>query len=237
MEGGRSAAQGRDSMNRHLNLQRTAMLGFILLLAGVLFAQRAPDKKLVVNGKATNAAILQVDGHSYVDIETLAQITNGSVTVEANRIVLTIPNPAADASAAPTTPGLSRDFASAAIGTLTEMREWKGVLGTMVTYGLAVSGGWAQAYHDRVETSLAQASVAATTNSDRDALQLLNNQFATLSKWASEIVSERQALNGARTMDPNALKNDPVLARISNCGSFLSSMVVSGVYADNPNCH
>jgi hypothetical protein len=213
------------------------MLGFILLLAGIVFAQSVPDKKLIVNGKTTGAAVLQVDGHSYVDIETLAQITNGSVTVEANRIVLTIPNSTSDATPAQSTPGLSRDFASAAITTVAEMREWKGVLETMVTYGLAVSGAWAQAYHDRVETSLAQANVAASTNSDRDALRLLNNQFASLSKWAGDIVSERQALNGARTMDPNALKNDPVLTKISNCSKFLSTMLVSGAFVDNPSCN
>jgi hypothetical protein len=213
------------------------MIGLILLLAGVVFAQSVPDKKLIVNGKTTGAAVLQVGGHSYVDIETLAQITNGSVTVEANRIVLTIPNSTSEAPPAQTTPGLSRDFASAAITTVAEMREWKGVLETMVTYGLAVSGAWAQAYHDRVETSLAQANVAASTNSDRDALRLLNNQFASLSKWAGDIVSERQALNGARTMDPNALKNDPVLTKISNCSKFLSTMLVSAAFADNPSCN
>jgi hypothetical protein len=58
----------------------------------------------------------------------------------------------------------------------------------MVTFGLAVDGTWAQTYHDRVETSLAQATVAASTNSDHNALQLLSNQFANLAKWASDVV-------------------------------------------------
>jgi hypothetical protein len=31
--------------------------------------------------------LLQVDGHSYIDIETLAQITNESVKFEPNQIV------------------------------------------------------------------------------------------------------------------------------------------------------
>jgi hypothetical protein len=231
-----TTAQGRYSMNRHLNLQRVVLLGFVLSLAGVLFAQRLPDKKLLVNGKTTGAAVLQVDGRFYVDIETLAQITNGSVTVEANQIVLTIPSSNSDATSPQTTQGLSKDFASAAIAALAEMKEWKGALGTMVTFGLAVDGTWAQIYHDRVETSLAQATVAASTNSDRNALQLLNNQFANLAKWASVVVAERRALNGARTMDPNALQNDPVLAKFSNCGKFLSTMLVSLIFVDNSSC-
>ena len=61
-----------------------------LLLVGALSAQRAPDKKLIVNGMTTGMAVLQIDGHSYVDIETLAQITNGSIKSEPDRIVLTI---------------------------------------------------------------------------------------------------------------------------------------------------
>jgi hypothetical protein len=36
----------------------------------------------------------------------------------------------------------------------------------MVTFGLAVDGSWAQIYHERVQTSLEQATVAASTNSD-----------------------------------------------------------------------
>jgi hypothetical protein len=223
-------------MNRHRNLQVVVLLGLILSLAGVLFAQRMPDKKLLVNGKTTDAAILQVDGRSYVDIETLAQITNGLVTFEPSQITLTIPDSTSDATSPQTTQGLSKDFASAAIAALAEMKEWKGVLGTMVTFGLAVGGTWAQTYHDRVETSLTQATVAASTNSDRNALQLLSNQLANLAKWAGEVVAERQALNGARTLDPNALQNDPALAKISNCGKFLSTMLISGVFADNSSC-
>jgi hypothetical protein len=223
-------------MNRHLNLQRVVLLGFVLSLAGALFAQRMPAKKLLVNGKTVGAAVLQFNGRSYVDIETLAQITNGSVTFEPNQIVLTIPNSNSDATSPQTTRGLSKDFSSAAIAAVADMKEWKGALGTMATFGLAVDGTWAQAYHDRVETSLAQASVAASTNSDHNALQLLSNQFANLSKWASDVVAERQVLNGARAVNPNALPNDPVLVKFSNCGKFLSTMLVSGIFVDNSSC-
>jgi hypothetical protein len=229
-------------MNRHLNFQSIALLGFVLSLTGVLLAQQTRDRKLVVNGKTMAGAVRQIDGHSYIDIETLGQITNGTVTFEPNRIVLTIPGsyspgPSSDATAPQTTQRLSKDFASAANFAVAEMKEWKGALATMVTFGLAAGGGWAQEYHNRVETSVTQASVAATTESDRNALQLLNNEFATLANWASDIVAERQALNGARTVDPNTLQNDRVLAKISDCGRFLNSMLVSGAFMDNSSCH
>jgi hypothetical protein len=56
-------------MKIHFNYRRIVTLGFVLLLAGELSAQRSPDKKLLLNGKSTSAVVLQVDGHSYIDIE------------------------------------------------------------------------------------------------------------------------------------------------------------------------
>jgi hypothetical protein len=71
------AAEGRYNMKRHLKYRRILTLGFVLLLAGALSAQRSPDKKLLVNRKSTSEVVLQVEGRSYIDIEILAQITNG----------------------------------------------------------------------------------------------------------------------------------------------------------------
>jgi len=39
-----------------------------------------------------------------------------------------------------------------------------------------------------------------------------------LAGWASDVMAARQALNGAKTVDHNALQNDPVLAKITSCG-------------------
>jgi hypothetical protein len=228
-------------MKRHFNIGRVAVFGFVilgfgLLLGGVLFAQRAPDKKLFINGKSTNVAVLQVNGRSYIDIETVAQITNGSVKFGPNQVALTIPNANFDASSPQETARLSKDFASSAISTLAEMKEWKGTLGTLVKFGLAVDDSWAQVYRERVQLSLEQTSIAASTDADRSALQLLNTQFANLAKWESGVIAERQNLNGARTVAPDSLQNDPVLTKFSNCGRFLSGMLASGIFADNPSC-
>jgi hypothetical protein len=229
-------------MNRYRTFQSAVIIGVALALASILLAQGTPGKQLVVNGKTTNAVVLQVGGRSYVDVDTLAQITNGSVTIGANQILLTIPNSSssanssADAAAPQAQPGLSRNFATAAIATVSDMKEWTGAIGTMVVYGLAANADWAQSYHDRVQTSLAQASVAASTNADRDALRLLNNQFSSLANWAGTVIADRQAMNGDKTMDPNALANDPALAKITTCSRFLNSMLVSGSFADNSSC-
>jgi hypothetical protein len=239
---------GREHIvNRHHNFRPVLVFGFALSLAGVFSAQgtppaqSAPDKVLVVNGETVEGKVRQIDGRSYVDIEALAQATNGAVTVEPHRVVLTIPaqdsSAARGAAAAQATQGLSKDFASAGIAEVAEMREWRGVIGTMVTYGLAVSGTWAQDYRERVDAGLRQTTLAASTDADRNALQLLKNESASLAGWASDVLAARQALNGAKTVDPNAQQNDPVLTKITSCSRFLNAMLVSGAFSDDGSCH
>jgi hypothetical protein len=118
------------------NWRAALVLGLALYLTRVLSAQglpavqNPPDKMLVVNGKTVEAKVRQIDGRSYVDVEALAQATGGTVIVEPNRVVLTIPiqgSSAPDGAAlAQATQGLSRSFASAATTEVAEMREWRG---------------------------------------------------------------------------------------------------------------
>jgi len=216
----------------------------VLLFAGILLAQDVPDRSLIVNGKS-EGTVVQVDGHAYVDIETIARITKGSVTIEPNRVVLTFPatgtaaTPRAEVAPLPsaTPPGLSRNFASLAIAELAEMREWRGAVGTILTYGVPVVGSWPQDYHDRVESNLMQVSVAVSTAADQDAVQLLQNEFSNLARWADSVVTTRQSMNATNTIRADAMQNDAVLAKISNCSRFLNSMLVSGSFADDSSCH
>jgi hypothetical protein len=224
-------------------IQWIGLFGLILFSAGNAGAQGTPSttsKALVVNGKTVGTEVKEINGRSYVDVEALAQITNGVVTVEPTRIVLTIPvasSAAAPSAVLPPPPGLSREFASSAVSSLADMREWRGAISMMITYGLVVSSSWSTDYHDRVEADLSQAAVAATTDADRNALSLLRNQFDKLTGWANETLAAREALNGAKAIDPNALKNDPSLAAITNCSRFLNGMIVSGTFTDNAACH
>jgi hypothetical protein len=218
------------------------LLGSVLVFAGVLVAQNTPDRALIVNGKQAGM-VVQMGGHAYVDVETVAQFTNGSVTLEPTRIVLNFPaqetRPASSAEPAPTPPppGLSRNFASLAIALLAEMREWRGAIGTILTYNVPVVGSWPQDYHDHVDASLRQVELAASTAADGDAVQLLDNEFANLSAWANNVVDTRQAMNATNTVRPDTLQTDQGLAKINNCSRFLSSMLVSGMFSDDQSCH
>jgi len=204
-----------------------------------LLAQNAPDRILVVNGKTVGTPIVEVDGRPYVDIEALAQVMNGTLTIEPDRMVLTIraPNPSATPPSPPAQERLSRVFASAAVSELAEMREWRGAVGTVLAYNVAVVGTWPQDYHDHVEASLTQVALTASTNADRDTLQLLRNEFANLADWAGNVIAMRQALNATKSVSADVMQSDQALAKISACSSFLNATLVSGEYADSPSCH
>jgi len=84
-----------------------------------------------------------------------------------------------------------KDFASATIATLAEMKEWKGVLGTMVTFGLVVDGSWAQIYHERVQTTLEQ---ELSQLQPIQIMMLFNCSELSLQTWRSgKVLSLRNA--------------------------------------------
>ena len=230
-------------MKMQRNFRYLLLSGIALSLAAVLVAQTAAEKTLVVNGKSAGAVVREIDGHTYIEIEALARATNGTVTIEPNRILLTMPvgtsAATVNASASPPQPppGLSTEFKRAAISELAEMREWRGAVGAMITYGLAAGSATAQDYHAICEEGLNQASVVAASDADHSALRLLRNEFDNLSAWANQILTERKSLNAARTIDPNSMQNDVALTKITNCGRFLNTMIVSGAFNDDSSCH
>ncbi|MGA2001640.1 MAG: hypothetical protein ABSG52_16780 [Terriglobales bacterium] len=216
-------------------------LALSLMFAGAAFAQNAPEKKtLVVNGRTAAGAVVQIDGHSYMDVDTFARIMNATVSFEPGSVILTVP--AAEAGAKPerTAPGLSKDFAKAGISQTAEMREWKAAIASAIRSGVAGGnwlGPWLNDYRVRAEGSLSQTSLAAKTESDQKALQLLKNEFTNLGEWDSNTQATIHSLNAEQTINPAAAQNDPLLTKISECGNFLNTMLVVGEFADSPSCH
>src|SRR5260370_21818780 len=114
----------------------------MFLLAGVVAAsfvawpllalpQSAHQKRtLIVNGQSGRVPVIEADGHTYVDLEALARIANGSLAFDDDQIVLTIPASSVDPTAAD--PAFSKSFMRAAIAELSVIHEWRNAL----TYAL-----------------------------------------------------------------------------------------------------
>jgi hypothetical protein len=215
------------------------ILGFSLVVS----AQANPQTEtLVINGNAGEAKILQVNGHEYVDIRDLARLTNGSLSFRGNRVILTLP---ASSSGSSTNPpanpakgtGLSKEFMQAGIEAMAAMREWGSTLATLMRNGYPV-GDEMRSYRGRSHDSLTLAAAAATTSSDQSALQLLSNEFSNVSTWSDNLVNARNSADAANyAVSDDALSNDPLFQKISQCGRFLGPMLASGTFEDNNACH
>ena len=203
---------------------------------------------LIVNGHSGEAPVIQASGRSYVDVEALARITNGSVRFNGTQITLTLPAPVrgarmtvpggrqasgANAAAAPA-PGFSQGFLRAGIEAMAEVREWRSALETAVRYGFPPGDTWVNRYSGAAATGISLASAAVQTDDDRQGFQLLNNEFNNMQRLSDKMLTARKNMN---YIAPDALEKDPLDQKLLACGRALAAMAGNGQFQDNAACH
>jgi hypothetical protein len=224
----------------------------VLTWPGCAVSQSAQQSgTLTVNGHSGTAPVIQANGRSYVDVEALARVTNGSIRFNGNQILLTLPAPTrgarmtvpparqAGAGAAPAPApappaGFSRDFLKAGIEAMAEVREWRSALESAIQYGFPPGDTWINSYSAAAATGISLASAAASTDDDRQGFQLLNNEFNNMQTLSNKILSARKNMN---YMAPDTLQNDPLAQQIVACGHALGAMAAAGQFQDNAACH
>jgi len=222
-----------------------AELSLTLLLCDYSVAQHKQQSRiLVVNGQAADAAVVQISGREYVDLQALARVANGSVEFKGDQIVLTLPGgdtsevTPAPTPEHPTDSGFSQEFMKAGIEEIALMREWASPLAYAIQNGSPITEQWVAGYRDQAAHGLRLASVAAKTDADRKALQLLTNEFDAVREWSNKLVEARRKMDTAKyAMSETALKEDPLSQKIIACGHFLGTMLGSGAFQDDSSCH
>jgi hypothetical protein len=212
------------------------MLALLLILPGLALSQVAQQNlTLLVNGQPGQATVVQINGRSYVEIEALARIVNGSLGFKENQIILTLPATTTSAPPAqPENPAFSKYFLRAAIEEMAAIREWRIILANAVQHGYPITEVWLSGYRSQAVTGLSLASVAASTEYDRGALKLLTNAFDNMEKLSNNIL----AIGKSRDyLPPDALIGDPLNQRILSCAHSLASMVASGRFEDDGTCY
>jgi hypothetical protein len=219
------------------------ILGALLTFSAFAFSQ-VENRTLIVNGQPGEATVIQSGGRSYVDLETLARIANGTLSFRGNQIVLTLPvstgsAPTASPVTSPSTdPGFSQNFMKAGIEEMAVVREWRSSLAYAIQNGYPVAANSVAAYRDRAAEALRLASVAASTNSEQNALQLMTNEFQNVQKWSDKLIEATKSMEMAKySMSHHALDNDALFQKILSCAHFLAPMLASGTFADDPSCH
>ena len=72
-------------------LRAGLMLATLLALPGLLLSQAGqPSQTLLISGRPGQAPIFQANGRSYVEIEALARLANGSLKFHGNQVTLGI---------------------------------------------------------------------------------------------------------------------------------------------------
>jgi hypothetical protein len=220
------------------------MFGIVLLMVTMAMAQSQREREaLSVQGYQGQASVIRYQGRVFVDAQALAQITNGSLSFEKNRIILTLPRPDGSSSSDEAhTSGFSRPFVKAAIEAMASIREWGGMLQVIVQNGYpvgkAMAGNTIRAYQGRAADSVALASAAASTDDDHRGLELLRNEFNNVQAWAESFVDARNSLSAADlSMSETQLNNDSEAQKIIRCGQFLAQMFAGGTFQDDAVCH
>ena len=226
-------------MGRRSSLATSILVIFLIVPVLALSQAVQETRTLIVNGQAGEVAIVQVNGRSYVDLEALARVANGSLGFNGNQITLTLPGapgmlpPATSATSTPANSGLSKDFLTAGIEAMSLVREWHSTLANAIQNGFPIAANWLAGYRIQAAKGLRLASVAASTDSDRSAFQLLTNAFKLMDRLSNQYVAAAQS---STYIPPDSLSNDSLDQKLLNCGHSLASMVASGQLVDDGSC-
>jgi hypothetical protein len=161
---------------------------------------------------------------------------NGSLGYQGSQITLTLPAANAERPLPPTSQrasSFSRDFLNASIETMSDVREWRSVVLAAVENGYRVTDASMDSYHAQAVKNLRLASVAATTDSDRNALQLLSKELDHMQELSNRILTAHKNL---AYISRDALKNDPLDQKILKCAHALAAMTASGQLQDDGSC-
>jgi hypothetical protein len=204
-----------------------------LVLAQVVRQTRT----LFVNGHSGDTAVVEIEGRSYVELEALVRIANGSLRFNGNQISMTLPAGAGGSehasSTPPASPGFSKEFLRAGIEQMAVIREWRIALTNAIERGYPVTEDWVGAYRSQATQNLRLASVAVSTDADRNAVRLLGSELNNMNKLNQRFLDANQSM----TMVPtDALKGDPLDQKIVNCGHSLAAMASSGQFVDDGSC-
>jgi hypothetical protein len=209
-----------------------ALLALLFLLPTPSVTQPpAPTETLAIAGYPGTVPVIRVNGKSYVGVEALARLTGGSLTLQPNRITLTLPNNPASPPRKET--GFSRDFVRAVIEEMALIREWRVALANAVQHNYPVSENWIGNYRRTAESRLALVSAAVTTESDRNCLPMVQNEFNTMQRLTNRFLALHESLTYVAT---DSVDKDPLNQKVLDCARSLGSVTLGSQFQDIPAC-
>jgi hypothetical protein len=213
-----------------------AVLLTALLMLPAMGSSQTPQKAntFTIAGHAGEAQLLQVNGKSYVEIETLARLTQGTLSFKANQTTLTLPssNSGRQASAPHAKAGFSTAFIQAGIEEMSVIREWRIAIVNAVQNNTPVSEDWVAAHHRLADKNLSLASSSASTDDDHSALPQLTAEFNNMQKLSELYLAMRKQASFISPDNFDISLEDQILS----CARGFVSMTESHEFQDQASC-
>src|ERR1019366_7571087 len=173
---------------------------------------------------------------SYVEIESLARLTNSSISFQANQITLTLPAPVATPvpAQADQPARLSRDFLRAGIEEMAVIGEWRTAIANAIQNNYPVTEDSADSYRRNAASKLELAATTVVTEPDRSVLLLFRNEFDKMRGLSDKYLAIRKSLT---YISPDSLDNDPLNQQIQACARGLAALTSSDQLPDVAACH
>ena len=211
----------------------------VLLALPIAAAAQAPQQAgtLAIAGQPEHASLVQINGKSYVDVESLARITHGSIRFQGNQTILTLPAPASTTvqPAQPNQPAqLSEGFLRAEIEESTAIREWRVAIVTAVQTNNPVTENWVGGLRRSADSRLQLATAAATTDADRNAVALLRNEFTNMQQMSDQFLAMHA---NSSYSAPDSFDDNSMDQKILSCARGLASMAATKQFQDEASCH
>jgi hypothetical protein len=192
-----------------------------------------PSGTLSVKGYTGTAPLVEMNGRSYVDLEALARLIEGSLSYKQNEVTLTLPSGPAEVAADEAKEGFSRPFVQAGIELMSVIREWRIGIVNAVKGNYPISPDWVSAQQRTADRNLRLASAAASTDDDRSAVPLLTGEFKNMQKLSDRIMAKRRQ---ATYVPPRSLDNDPLDQQILACAHNMATMLENNAFQDDASC-
>jgi hypothetical protein len=196
-----------------------------------------PGSMLSVKGYTATTPLVEMNGRSYVDLEALARLIEGSLSYAQNQVTLTLPSagepPSGEAPADEAKQGFSKPFVRAAIEQMAVIREWRIEIVNAVQNNYPISAGWVSAQRRLAERNLQLASASASTDDDRSGVPLLTAEFKNMQKLSDRILAKRRQ---ASYIPPKSLNNDALDQQILACSKSMAAMVANDAFQDDAAC-
>jgi hypothetical protein len=214
---------------------RWPLTALLILLAVALSLAAQQSGLLIIAGQPGSAKVIQVDGRNYVEVEGLVRLTKSSMNLSGNQIILSLPGSNTDAatSAAPSATGFSKDFVAAGMEAMAQMREWHAALKGAIDRSYPLAEDWLTALRAQAQQALRLASLASSTDADKNAYPFLSNEFNSMKQLSDKYLQ----ISLSRTyIAPGSLDSDPLDQKMRTCGRSLAAMATANQFVDDGSC-